>query len=192
MANLETLSFRITKLLLFSLMSLCNSLQGQTVSDSLHSVWQDVEYSDSLRTDAYSNYITLNYLNSNTDSALILIENLLDFTKTKNYQHGIVSALSLKSKAYRIKTNYPISLNYLKECLDIANEINDAKIIAQTQSDIGVIYYFQKEYDRALKYFKLSRDMRKANNDPEGESLSLNNMGLIYKEKKLWQRTLLS
>ncbi len=178
------------RLLFFAILLVSVQLNSQSVSDSLMSMWLDEQAVDSLRIDAYSEYIRLNYLKSDADSALILVDGLLQYTTKRNDKYGIVKALDLKSKAYFIKTDYPTSLKYLEQCLSMATEINEKKVIAKAQSDLGVIYYFQKEHDLALQYFISSRDLRHEIGDREGESTSYNNMGLIYKEKKRYDEAI--
>ncbi|MFB2119125.1 tetratricopeptide repeat protein [Parapedobacter sp. 2B3] len=60
------------------------------------------------------------------------------------------------------------ALRYGDEALRIAREIHDRKLIAQSLSDLGAIYFIKGEIDKSLELYNQSLDIRKKENDEEG------------------------
>ncbi|WP_394973945.1 adenylate/guanylate cyclase domain-containing protein [uncultured Croceitalea sp.] len=167
-----------TACLLFILFSF--SLSAQTNLDSLLNVWNDSSKSDSLRINAFQDYIWKGFLFSQPDSALILTDTLLDFAKNNNSVRS--TALYYKGAALFIKSNYSNSLANLKESILLSKELEDKKKTANTLNLIGNIYNVQGNYPKALDHYDQSLKIKKNINDKWGIAAAMSNIGGIYSE----------
>lgn len=60
----------------------------QVALDFLYAIWQEESQPDSIRADAYVNYITRGFLSNDPDSAFSLAEQLIAFVPEKKYIKG--------------------------------------------------------------------------------------------------------
>jgi adenylate cyclase len=142
------------KTTLFVLLVLsCTYLKAQTNLDSLYNVWQDKTETDSLRTHAYKTYIWDGYLSKKPDSAFILAENLVSFSKTKQYPRAMAEAYVLKARSFRNRKNYPKTLEYLNSSLKLRKEIGDKKGIADSYTKLGIVYHKMSNFDKSIFNF---------------------------------------
>jgi len=75
------------------------------------------------------------------------------------------------------------AFRYGNEALEMAREIHDRKLIAQSLSDLGAIYFIKGEIDKSLDLYNRSLDIRKIEQDEEGIA-SLNfKIGAAYFKK---------
>lgn len=78
------------------------------------------------------------------------------------------------------------AFRYGDEALKIAREIHDQKLIAQSLSDLGAIYFIKGEIDQSLELYNQSLDIRKTENDEEGiASLNFKIGGAYFKKSEL-------
>jgi adenylate cyclase len=170
---------------------LCFTFQGkgQTALDSLLSIWQDKTQSDSVRVRAFKIYIWDGFLFTNTDSAVSLSEELQDYSKERNYLSGIAESYNLRGIASSIKRDYPKALNYYQKAIKIDRKLGNAKSLAATQNNIGVIYFNQGDYTKALKYFENNiKTLEQANE--EITTVAYVNIGRIYSNQGNYERAL--
>ena len=74
------------------------------------------------------------------------------------------------------------SLEYAKEALNLAKEINDDKAIASALNNIGNTFWIKSVYDSALVYYDKSYKIRKMIGDEKGIAGSLHNKAMVYTE----------
>ena len=101
----------------------------------------------------------------------------------KKYRNDTLKgkAYSLSGKAQYYLANYDSALNDWKYALEIYEEIQDDKCIAEQYNNIGVWYYSAaSDYEKALDYYLLSLKKREEINDSVGIAYSLTNIGNIY------------
>ena len=137
-------------IILLSISGIC--LNAQSNLDSLYAIWQDETVSDTIRVDAYQNYIWNGFMFSNSDTAFILAQNLLDFGDERFYAGAKINAYYLMGVSNYLKSDYTKALDYYQRSLKINEEIGDKKASASTINNIGIIYKQQGEYPKALKY----------------------------------------
>jgi len=82
------------------------------------------------------------------------------------------------------------SLDYAKQALRIAEEINFQKGIGDAYNRMGNSYYFLDNYEKSMEYFMKSLDIREKINDLEGIAKSYNNIGTIYLRLNNYEKTL--
>ena len=107
------------------LIFVCNIACAQSYLDSLFSVWKDSTQPDSARAEAFKDYIDEGFFYSDTDSAIVLTNQLYQFSEKTNYQKGMVDPLSELGYAYFRMGDYPRALEFYKKGLYLAEKEND-------------------------------------------------------------------
>ncbi|MEH6535650.1 MAG: adenylate/guanylate cyclase domain-containing protein [Psychroserpens sp.] len=179
---------KITVLILLALSYNC--LKAQTNLDSLYTLWQDQTQKDSIRTDAFKNYIWDGFLFDKPDSAFTLAEELVTFAKTEQYPNAKAEAYNIQGVSFWLKANYLKALDYYKRSLKIREEIGDKKGISASLYNIGNIYLRQGNYPQALDYHQRSLKIEEEIGNIEGVASSLGNIGLIYSEQNNFPKAL--
>ena len=106
-------------LLVFS----CICLVGQTHQDSLFAVWIDETTNDTLRTDAFVDFINHGYLDSDPDSAVLLADDLIAFGSDRNYDMAISYGHELKGYGLYYQSKFRAALQSFKEALAVAERM---------------------------------------------------------------------
>ena len=154
--------------------------KAQTNLDSLYTLWQDQNQTDSIRTYAFKNYIWDGFLFDKPDTAFILAEELVTFAKTKQYPIAEAEAYNMQGVSFWFKANYTQAVNYYERSLKIREEIGDKKGIAASLFNIGNIYLRQSNFPQALEYNQRSLIIEEEIGNKEGIANSLGNIGYIY------------
>ena len=76
--------------------------------------------------------------------------------------------------AKRLLGDYPGALDYFQRSLQMAEELNDKKLIANALNNIGVVNRDQGNYGRALEYLQAAKAK-----DPRNVR-ALNALGVVY------------
>ena len=98
-------------------------LNAQSNLDSLYAIWQDETVSDTIRVDAYQDYIWDGFMFSNPDTAFILAQNLLDFGDEQLHAGAKANAYHLMGVSNYFKSDYPKALDYYQRSLKIKEEL---------------------------------------------------------------------
>lgn len=169
--------------------SLKAEIQKSTL-DSLKTIWQNAENSDSTRSDAYHKYIWDGFLFSDPDSAFKLAEELLNFGRVRNYSKAQAKAYYLQGVSWHNRNNYPKAIDAYTNSLKIDQQIGDQKGIASSLNTIGLIYDSQKDYEVALDYYRKSLQICRVIEYSKGIANSLNNMGNSYFKQGKYKKAL--
>ena len=156
------------------------TLNAQSNLDSLYLIWEDETLTDSTRTKAFVDYIWDGFLYSDSDSAFVLTEELLDFGKSHQYSKAEAEAYNTQGVVFWLKGDYPRSLDAFKGCFDVRKEIGDRKGMAGALNGIGNIYYSLGNYPKALESHQRSLKIKEELKDKKGIAQSLNNIGNVY------------
>ncbi|MCB9343408.1 MAG: tetratricopeptide repeat protein [Lewinellaceae bacterium] len=165
------------------------SLKAQN-PDSLYALWQDQTQADSMRVQAYEDYISNEYLYSWPDTAAILAEALHAYAKKQHYPKASATGYNLQGIANYVQGNYPQALEYFQKSLAIKEELGDKMGIAKNLNNIGLIYMNQGNTPRALEYLQKSQAIKEELGDKKGIAVILNNIGLIYHDQGNYPRAL--
>lgn len=159
------------------------STRAQTNLDSLNSIWQNKLETDSLRVDAYRQYIWNGFVFSNPDSAIVLAEKLISYAKEKKYIKAQSTAYNLQGISYTLKGDYRKAIDFQNRRLKINQELGDKKGTAGALGNIGNIYSRQSNYPMALDYFERSLKIKEDLGDKKGMSVTITNIGVIYRKQ---------
>lgn len=170
-------------LLLIFLYSLINArtVSAQEVNlDSLYAVWQDQSQPDSSRVKAYVDYIWDGFIISNPDSAEVMAEGLLNFSKEINSPLAAAKSYNILGYINDKRYNYPRAVEYYKLVLEIYDALGDKIRISHTLINLGEIYRIQGYYSRALEYYQQSLKIEEELESKRGISGCLTSIGNIY------------
>ena len=110
--------------------------------------------------------------NSKTDSLKALVQTTVADTAKVNL---------LNSISYNLFTSAPAeAIDYGKQALKLAEEINFKKGVAYALRNIGLGYYMQSNFPEVLNYWDQSLKVFESLGDKLGVSNLLNNLGAIY------------
>jgi tetratricopeptide (TPR) repeat protein len=107
--------------------------------------------------------------------ALQLANEIGDLSKISKY------SLDLGDAQFMIQ-NYREAELYFKQASDMATRINDNRLIAFAQINLGVIYKIKKDFINAIESQKKAIKMLYDYNDYDGLGTAHNNLGDIYRE----------
>ena len=101
------------------LKSSLNIALAQPNLDSLYTVWQDENQTDSIRAVAYYKYIWRGFLFWQPDTAFILAEELLTFGQENNYLKAQADAYHILGSSFGLRGHYTKELEYYTLSLKI-------------------------------------------------------------------------
>ncbi|MGB0887267.1 MAG: tetratricopeptide repeat protein [Vicingaceae bacterium] len=156
----------------------CFAQQGSI--DSLKLIWNNENNHDTIRLNAFHKVIKKGYQYKKPDSAIILAKEQYLFAKTKGIKGDMAAALTTQGIANAVLSNNEKAIACFKQSLNIQIERDNKKGIADSYSNIGVIYYNQTDYPKSLKYYEKGLKIREELNDYKGLANSYNNMANIY------------
>lgn len=171
-------------------LSLIIDLSAQSTLDSLLLVWEDPTNPDSIRAQAFTDYIYEGDFNSNPDSAILLANQLYEFTENTDYKIGTVDALNLSGYIYFNMGQYIEALDAYQRGLKIAEEIGDKYGEAGFLEKIGFIYHDNADLMMALNYYQRSLELFEEIDDIAGISSIYNEYGSIYRVKMDYEKSL--
>ena len=171
--------------LLFLLMTglLSTAAWSQSKTDSLWNVWNDPTAADTNRLKAIQR-LTWPMLNTNLDSAYILANLQLDFAKAKNNQKWIGKACYNIASYHYLKSEYPQSIAFYNQSLEIRKKTGDLKGEAAIYGNLGLIYGDQgnnlKDLEYQLKALKINEQIR----DTAGMTSNYSNLAGLYQNQE--------
>jgi tetratricopeptide (TPR) repeat protein len=129
---------------------------------------------------AYSNYgIVMLYMGNLDSSDIYFHRALVLYNKTQNYQ-GAYKALNNLATVAILNDDYPLSLDYLFQCLELSDHLEDPSLLPRTYSNISSNYQNIGDYEEALKYLKKSMSYGIEEGDDELRISNTNKLGDIY------------
>ena len=164
--------------------------QNEKKLDSLYLTWKDGSKPDSTRVKAFYNYIYDGYLFSQPDSAFVLGEELIGFSKINRYPKGQVMGYNLHGIRYSITQDYERAEDVFLKSIDILKEIGDNRNIASIYNNLGNLSNLRSEYLGAINYYTESLKTSEELKDYKLIASSLNNIGSIYRKLGNFSRAL--
>jgi len=169
------------RILLLTICIVCEfSLKCQVNLDSLYTIWQDQTQSDSIRTNAYSDYIWDGYLYSQPDSAFILAEELVSFGNEHHFLKARFAGYTLQGVSWFNRSDYKKTLYYYIRALEMARKMDQPAALSIAYNNVGSVYHDKGDFTKALDYYFKSLEF-----DPPEYLIgnTLNNIGTIYKDQ---------
>ncbi|MEZ4808679.1 MAG: adenylate/guanylate cyclase domain-containing protein [Flavobacteriales bacterium] len=152
--------------------------------DSLLTVWRDVTRSDSSRVVAFERYIQSAYLYTDLDTALLLADELMAFSKERKVRAGEIIALSIHAIAQAKRGEHSRALELNERILAMAREVGDQQRIADALTRMGLIHKSMGDLPRALDHYQRSLALKEALGDQRGIIITLNNMAAVHRDMR--------
>ena len=116
----------------------------------------------------------------------IILEAQLDAAKTDMEKADI-----LQESAWNNKNSNPsLAFQYINRSIDLAEQINYKKGMANSYHTLGMLYWYQSDHKLASEYFFKALNLREEINDHVGLARSYNNIGNIYFQQKNYKDAL--
>lgn len=150
--------------------------------DSLYLLWGDTAHPDSLRVMAYKDYVEQGFLFSRPDTALILAEELIDYTQEHGYPAAAAQGYRLQGIANAIMGDYPTAEKHFRKSMELFEDIGDRSGVANSLKNIGTVNLYQGNVPAAVDYASKALAIFEELGDQSGIAGSLNNLGQFYYE----------
>ncbi len=124
--------------------------------------------------------IILEIRTEDVERALRLSDELMQRSKTINYQLGIGNAFNHKGACYWINGEYEDGLDELAEAYSIAREINDKTLEAKALNNYGRIYRELGDISNALVHFEEALEINEKLGNVINQSINLTNIANLY------------
>ncbi len=159
---------------------MCSSFYAQTNFDSLYTAWKNEKLSDSLRVDAYEEYVYLKYIDKDRDSLFIGADKLINYGNVKKYPLAISYGYELKAEGYYENGELATALeNYIK-AYNIIKDLNLEKSHVNLINNLGALHADIGNNSKALEFFEKGLKISKLNGDKVTIEMCVSNIGGIY------------
>ncbi|WP_339841977.1 ATP-binding protein [uncultured Maribacter sp.] len=153
---------------------------AQKEKDSLFQIWHNINIPDSTRFNVMSNLIDDHYLFKKTDSALILVHQMLDLAQSKKNIRYEVEAQTLLGKIYFEKKENEKAKTYYTTGLELALSIKDSFLYANKLLGLGSLEYTYEDYTNAFKTLQKSQTYSEKIGDSLNLGWSIAYQGFIF------------
>ena len=115
---------------------------------------------------------------------------------------AIESARSLGSKSHEMKAlnrrgiahlylaEYTEAFGSITESARLAEQLGDARGIADATNNLGVLYYLWGAWAKALEHYQRALELKRELGDDDGIALAYNNLGAVSQAAQQWQEAL--
>ena len=180
------MKFRITYLFL----TLSLGLSAQINTDSLWLVWNNNKLHDTIREKAIATLITKEYMMSNPDTAYIVAQTLLNFSKANNNPTTVANALHYQGYSLWVRGELNLALKKYELSLQLRTLLKLDKDIAQSLNNMSGIYYEQGNFDMAIDCLNKSLKIYNNTKYERGIASTTSNIGLLYQEQGEFEKSL--
>lgn len=178
------------KILFLLLLLMAFNIKGQNHLDSLWAIWKNPINEDTIRAMALMDYIWAGAFNNQPDSAIILNQQLYDFSHQIGFLSGKVDALEQNGYMYFRLGKYPQALDSYKSALSLSDSIDYQLRSADILLKTGYLYHENEDIIKALYYYEKCLKIYKELKDGFGISAVYNEYGSIYKAKGEYEKSL--
>ena len=157
------------------------SIKAQAVSGGHEEVnkyletWNNESINDTARLDAFNKAIWI-IKDNNLDSALILVEKSLEYSKEKGIKNKIARATNIKGVIFRLKGREKEALEYYQKSLSIYKEINDLRGITIQNNNIATIFTSSGESQKSFDLLMINYKLFEKINDTALQIVTMSNL----------------
>jgi class 3 adenylate cyclase len=169
---------RFISLICFSFIAIL--LIAKSSPDSLRKIWNNNLTSDTDRLKSLHLLILDHYIFPDPDSAIILGQVMLEFSKGKKIKSMQARAFNVIAWGAQNKGEYEKSLSFNKTGLKLAEESNDSVVIGMCLSDMGTSLLVMGEFINAYKCLLNALKINRAMKNKIYESYTLCNIGNVF------------
>ncbi|MBI1305141.1 MAG: tetratricopeptide repeat protein [Bacteroidetes bacterium] len=147
-------------------------------ADSLLNIWKNTSVSDSVRANAYEQYIWENEAYSRPFEALKMARDLRDFSEKTGYTTGVLKSANLMGVIYNNSGNYGKALLLFEQNLALSEQTGNIKGVLSALGNIGLIYQYQNQSEKALNQFLRVLKIAEESGDKRAIATTRNNIGV--------------
>lgn len=122
------------------------------------------------------------YRGGRFDSALVLIENSIDYGEQTNDTIVLLKAYSNGGMIFSRMGDYASAINYLKKSIEL-NKSEDKKLRVISHIRLGVVYFALNDYARAMLHYRKALSFKIPVSDRGVHSSIYNNIARIHEEE---------
>jgi len=163
--------------LLFISIGLCSDFQKK--SDSLITVWANLEMSDSLRFKVIKKYY-LKHTYAEPDVIIELTNFHYNLAKKNNSTSEMANALNERSFAYYTKGDTKKAKVVLEKAIALFEQVSSRSELSSIYANLGNLCGEENNYKEAVNYFSQSLTVFREEKVKTGEARMLNSLGLVY------------
>lgn len=156
----------------------------------LREMFDDPSNEDSTRAFALKRLIWDQYLFSDTDSALVLIEEGKSFTSSVGDTTNLVDFISSEGIALAVRGDNKASINTFRKALELAERNSQESMVATIYNNMGNVYSGMGDFKNAVDVYSKSLNTMHRLGDLVGQGNALNNIGSIYSSQNDEERAL--
>jgi len=168
----------------FTMIALSTSAQSPLL-DSLQTDLKNHPQNDTIKV-RILNELSLRILKNQPDRSLDYAQKALSLSQLLKFQTGVGEAKNNLALYHSMKGNVDIALKEAFDAARIGEQNNQKKLLANSYSNLGIIYNSQLNYDKARHYLKLAQQLNlKLKNTFIGSKI-YNTTGLMFINKKVY------
>ncbi len=156
------------------------NLDKETSIEEHWDIWKDNSNPDTSRLNAIHNYIWIQHLFVQPDSAFILANEQIEFAHLKGNRNGEADGLNLQGISFAIRGNNQEAINYYESSLVIFLEVENLMGAGKAYGNIGAAFKDLGDNFNAMQYLNKSLVFAKETGNEIGEISCLNNIGNVY------------
>lgn len=123
------------------------------------------------------------YSNGENHTAEVMVNEVLQQLETypgEDKEHIRVVAFDNLSKILLKKGENDLALDYLHRALQLAEKLENEKLVARICGSLGLAYYDTTEYTKALTYMQQALELSREHNLQKGIVKNLTNIAILY------------
>lgn len=128
----------------------------------------------------YLKDISWELIYTSPDSSISILNQALEISEKYQFKIGKIYCLNGLSRAYWVKGDYPVSMNYTIHCMGICDSIGNKMEKVRSLNMLGLVYYELSDYDKAINAFKNALQLEYQLKDSTLLSRILGNIGDVY------------
>ncbi len=139
-------------ILLFSLLSLSHYLDAKNINDSLKHVYNNKNLADTSRLNALT-ALALNYCKTVPDTALVLANELLIYSKKVGLKKYEANAFYINGMSYWSNNKVDLAIENYNKSISINKAIDNKYGLQNNYQQLGTLYYYTFNYSKSLEYY---------------------------------------
>ncbi|MDH5163950.1 helix-turn-helix transcriptional regulator [Heyndrickxia oleronia] len=127
------------------------------------------------------------YIRNELENSYNFFLKLIDLSSNNNFIAPYKYNLALICKK---KFNYPMSISFAKEALEIYLDNQMWDKVGSTYNFIGVTYWEQNNFEKAMKYLEKAEKVQDLINSKKLKASVFHNLGLVYKSQNEYEHAI--
>jgi len=134
--------------------------------------------------------LAYDYISSDEDSALFLIDYAYELSSKLSYTKGIALSLQLRGILMNTQSKHYKALRYYKQSIPYYRNLKDTTLMAPLYKNMGDSYRSLYYHDSAINCYYQSLTIRKLQGDKEKIAMLQNSIGILYKNMRNFDQAL--